>query len=232
MRLAIQPILSKMRVWDQLAAGRVDKFIANSQTVQDRISKYYGRDSDIINPPVDTHKFKISDKLGDYFLAGGRLVPYKRFDLIVEAFNRTGQPVKIFGIGPDLDRLRAMARPNIEFVGRVSEEEKAALYSGALAYINPQEEDFGITAVEAMAAGRPVIAYSRGGGAETVKPGRTGVWMNSQDWRELADIVEKFRSEDFDPQDIRTHAKQFDVEMFKQQIKTYVESAVTDRKRK
>jgi glycosyltransferase involved in cell wall biosynthesis len=231
-RLAIHPLLSKMRIWDQLAAARVDKFIANSQTVQDRITKYYDRESDIINPPVDTHSFSVAKDLDDYFLAGGRLVPYKRFDLIVEAFNRLGKPVKIFGIGPDLERLRNLSRPNIEFVGKVSDEEKARLYSRAQAYLHPQEEDFGITAVEAMAAGRPVIAYGKGGGAETVKPGRTGIWLKTQSWKELADAVDRFRAEDYAPQDIRAHAKQFDVEMFKQQIKTYMESAVLDKQRK
>jgi glycosyltransferase involved in cell wall biosynthesis len=225
-KLALQPALSLMRTWDRLAADRVDRFVANSKTVSRRIRKYYGRESDVIYPPVDTHKIKISPSgPKDYFLAGGRLVPYKRFDLVVQAFNQTGQPLKIFGIGPDLDPLRRMAKSNVEFLGKVSDEEKAELYAGAQAYINPQEEDFGITAVEAMAAGRPVIAYGRGGAVETVVPGKTGVWLKTQEPSELVGVVKKFHADTFNPQQIRAHAEQYDTETFKTKIKAYVEAA-------
>jgi glycosyltransferase involved in cell wall biosynthesis len=228
-RLAIHPLLTKLRQWDQLAAARVDRFIANSATVQERITKYYRRDSDIIFPPVETAKFAVAKQVGNYFVAGGRLVSYKRFDLIVNAFNKLRLPVKIFGSGPEYKKLRAMAGPTVELVGRVSEEEKADLYAHALAYLHPQEEDFGITAVEAMAAGRPVIAYGKGGGAETIIPGVTGTLMDEQSWEELSGLIINFKPEQFDPAKIRAHAEQFDKEVFKKQIREYVEKAVTEK---
>ena len=231
-RLAAQPMLSRIRVWDRLAADRVDRFVANSETVRQRIAKYYNRSSDVIFPPVETANYRPSDRVENYYVAGGRLVPYKRFDVVVNAFNKLRLPVKIFGTGPDYAKLKAMAKPNIEFLGRVSEQEKADLYAQAIAYIHPQEEDFGITAVEAMAAGRPVIAYGKGGGAETVVPGRTGVWMDEQSWEELAGLIINFRPEQFDPRVIRAHAEQFDKEKFKARIREYVERAARNDDRR
>lgn len=231
-RLAIHPLLTKLRQWDQAAANRVDRFIANSATVQKRITKYYRRDSDIIFPPVETAKYHVADCCDNYYVAGGRLVSYKRFDLIINAFNKLRKPVKIFGSGPEYAKLKAMAGPTIEFVGRVSEEDKADLYAHAIAYLHPQEEDFGITAVEAMAAGRPVIAYGKGGGAETVVNGVTGTLMDEQSWEELCSIILNFKPEQFDPRAIRAHAEQFDKEKFKAQIKAYVEQTVAENKLK
>ncbi|MBU0614196.1 glycosyltransferase, partial [Patescibacteria group bacterium] len=157
------PILTKLRNWDKLAADRVDFFIANSETVKRRIKKYYGKDSVVIHPPVDTHTFQISHKPKEYYLIGGRLVPYKRYDMVIDAFNRLGLPLKIFGSGPIEKDLKKRAGKNIEFLGRVSDEHRAHLFSNAIAFIHPQEEDFGITPVESMSAGRPVIAYGKGG---------------------------------------------------------------------
>lgn len=215
--------LTRLRLWDRLAADRPDHFIANSQTVQKRIKKYYNRESDLIHPPVETAKFKIAGQLGNYYLIGGRLVPYKRYDLAVAAFNRLGIPLKIFGEGPELDKLKKIAKNNIEFLGRVSDEQEVELYSHCLAFVHPQEEDFGITPVEAMASGRPVIAYAAGGALETVIDGLTGKFFDEQTWEALADAVIRFKPEDYNPQAIREHAKKFDVEVFKQKIKNYVE---------
>jgi len=159
--------LSRLRTWDQLAAQRVDIFIANSKNVADRIQKYYRRNSVIIHPPVQTDKFQISNNIDKYFLTGGRLVAYKRFDIAIKAFNRLGIPLKIFGEGPEEKNLKKLAKPNIEFSGRINQKELSQLYSQAIAFIHPQIEDFGITAIESMAAGRPVIAYAAGG---MVKP--------------------------------------------------------------
>src|SRR3989338_2046730 len=159
----IPPILTKLRSWDQLAAQRVDFFIANSKNVADRIKKYYRRDSLIIHPRVATKKFYISENIGRYFLCGGRLVGYKRFDLAILAFNRLGIPLKIFGQGPEEKKLRSLAKPNVEFLGKLSQAELTKFYSQAIAFIHPQIEDFGITAVESMAAGRPAISYAAGG---------------------------------------------------------------------
>lgn len=214
--------LHKLRSWDRLAADRVDYFIANSQTVAERIKKYYGRDSKVIYPPVDVHKFKISSEPKNYYLAGGRLVPYKRFDLLVKAFSRMEIPLKIFGIGPEMKYLKKISKKNVEFLGKVSQEQKASLYSRCIAYLNPQEEDFGITTIEAMAAGRPVIAYRKGGATETVIEGETGEFFDEQIWEELADKVLRFK-DNYDSQKILSHAEQFSVENFKRRMGDYLE---------
>lgn len=217
-------IIHRLRLWDKMSVDRVDHFIANSQTVRQRIQKYYRRDSEVIYPPVDVHKFKINPRLGDYFVTGGRLAAYKRFDLVVQVFNRLGWKLKIFGTGPDWwDDIKKIAKPNIEFLGRVSEEEKAELLSRARAFIHPQVEDFGITPVEAMAAGRPVIAYPVGGAGETVIPGETGVFFKDQTWESLLDCVLHFNWENWHSAKIREQALKFSKENFKENIKKYVE---------
>lgn len=221
-------LLSQIRVWDRQAADRVDRFIANSETVSRRIRKYYQRESDVIHPPVETSRFSAATTPGRYYLAGGRLVAYKRFDVVVRAFNKLGIPLKIFGEGPESAGLRAAAGPNIEFVGRVSERAKAELYAGAIAYLHPQEEDFGITAVEAMASGRPVIAYRRGGATETMVEGVTGAFIEDQSWEELANQIIRFEPKAYDARAIREHALAFDTEIFKDRIRAYVESAYAE----
>jgi len=215
--------LPTLRLWDRLSADRADFMVANSKTVQERIRKYYRRESDLIHPPVDVADYAISPRVDNYYLAGGRLVSYKRFDLVVAAFNKLGIPLKIFGDGPEEAKLRAMAKPNIEFLGRVAEKDKAELYSRAIAFLHPQEEDFGITAIEAMASGRPVIAFPRGGALETVIPGVTGSFFEEQTWENLAHAIIRFSPEQFQPERIRSHALQFSTEAFKEKIRTYVE---------
>ncbi|MBI5621874.1 glycosyltransferase [Candidatus Falkowbacteria bacterium] len=215
--------LTRLRKWDQLAAQRVDYFVANSKNVADRIAKYYRRDSEVIYPPVEIDQFYTAEQLNHYYLAGGRLVPYKRFDIIVNAFNKLGIPLKIFGTGPEEAKLRKMARPHIEFLGKVSDQRKAELYAHCLAFINPQEEDFGITAVEAMAAGRPVIAYPLGGALETVVPGVTGEFFEEQNWESLGDAVIRFKPENYDSKKIRQQAEKFSLEEFKKRIMDYIE---------
>ncbi|MBI2483674.1 glycosyltransferase [Candidatus Uhrbacteria bacterium] len=220
-------LLSQLRLWDQLAANRVDHFIANSKTVQERIMKYYRRTSDSIYPPVALDKFYISEKVDNYFLAGGRLVSYKKFDMICEAFNNLGLPLKIFGIGPEQQKLRRISRKkNIEFLGAVTDAQRADLYSKCIAYIHPQEEDFGITAIEAMASGRPVIALAAGGALETIVDGLTGTFFYDQDWPALADAVIRFDATKYNPEKIRRHAMQFSVDRFKKEITGYVDRAL------
>ena len=148
---------------------------------------------------------------------------YKKFDLIVETFNRLQLPLKIFGSGPMLEELKAIANPNIEFLGRVSDEEKATLYQDCIAYLNPQEEDFGITPVEAMACGRPVIAYEVGGATETVIEGVTGTLFTTQTWEALLDTVLKFDHTQFDPHTIRTHSESFSHDVFKRHMEDLVD---------
>ena len=216
-------VLNKLRTWDYQAAQRVDVFIANSCNVQKRIKKYYGRESNVIYPPIDVENFKIADELGNYFLIGGRLVSYKRFDLAIRAFNKLGIPLKVFGVGPEEEKLKKMAKDNIEFLGQVSDSKKAELYSMALGFINPHEEDFGITAVESMASGRPVIAYKKGGSTETVVEGKTGIFFDEQEWEALADAVIRFDYKKFNPVKIQEHALGFSKDRFKREMREFVE---------
>ncbi len=218
--------LSHLRQWDWAAAQRVNYFIANSQTVKKRIKSYYARDAEVVYPPVEVEKFQPAEKIGNYYLIGGRLVPYKRYDLAIRAFNKLNLPLKIFGAGPEFERLRMMAKPNIEFLGEVSELWKAKLYAECLAFINPQEEDFGITAVEAMAAGRPVIAYRAGGATETVIDGLTGQFFTDQCWEDLANTIIHFQPENYDPVAIRRHALQFGKERFKNEINQFINNLI------
>lgn len=216
--------LTYVRMWDKMAAERVDRFIANSHLVQDRIAKYYHKPADLIYPPVDTNQFSLG-QVGDYYLAGGRLVPYKRFDIVVDAFNHLGRKLKIFGTGPELDALRARAGSTIEFVGKVSDADLARLYRECLAFINPQVEDFGITMVEAMASGRPVFAYRAGGAREIIQPGVTGEWFDWQTWEDLADMVVRVDPKHYDPARIQQSAHVYSTQRFEQNIKTFVDSA-------
>ncbi len=227
----ISMVLNSIRLWDRAAADRVDLFIANSKTVQKRITKYYRRDSEVIYPPVETEKFKISDlseqKDEDkYFLAGCRLAPYKRIDMVVSAFKKLGHgyKLKIFGDGVDLERLKELAAEaaNIEFLGRVTEEEKARLFSEAQAFINPQEEDFGITVVESLASGRPVIAYRKGGATETIIEGKTGLFFDEQTDESLLEAVKSFKAEDFSSEEIRDQALKFSVANFEDKIRKFI----------
>lgn len=218
----LPPLLSYLRLLDQQAAARVDHFIANSKTVAARIKRYYHRDSTVIYPPVQVEQFSIHAHQGDYFLAGGRLVAYKRFDLIVEAANKTGIPVKIFGTGPLRESLERKAASNIEFLGKVNVDRLAALYAQARAYLHPQVEDLGITPIESMASGRPVIAFGQGGATETIRPGETGLFLERQTWEELADAMIRFKTSDFDPQRIRAHALTFRPERYAQEMKDFV----------
>jgi len=222
-KLMLPFTLKQLRIWDQLATNRVDSFIANSQTVKDRIKKYYSRDSEIVYPPVEVDDFFISNGPKKFYLAGGRMVPYKKLDLVVRAFSRLGIAVKIFGTGPEMNALKKIAKSNVEFLGKVTDSQKKWLYANCIAYINPQEEDFGITAIEAMASGRPVIAYGAGGATETVIEGETGEFFEDQWWEEIADKVIRFKSDKYNSEKIREHAKQFGIERFKEKIKNIVE---------
>lgn len=221
----ISLVLNKLRIWDFVAAQRVDLFIANSRTVQKRISKYYRRDSEIIYPPVELSRFRILNESKDYFLIGGRLAAYKRVDIVVEAFKKMpDKKLKIFGSGVDLLRLKNIANgaTNIEFLGRVSEDEKAKLYSNCLAFINPQEEDFGITVVEAMASGRPVLAFERGGATETIINEKTGLFFKEQNAESLIEAVERFGKYDFNQELIKKQAENFSEQIFKDRIIDFI----------
>ncbi len=222
-RRLLPPVMTALRQWDRLSVERVDRFIANSRTVADRIWKYYQRRADVMHPPVDLSAFRAGEGKGGYYLTGGRLVAYKRFDIAVRAFSKLGVRLKVFGEGPEYKRLRALAKRSVEFVGRVDDAARAELYRNATAFVYPQIEDFGLTAVEAMASGRPVIAYPVGGATETVVSGETGVFFDEQSWESLAHTVIRFAPERFDPTRIRRHAEQFDTPLFLNRLKTAVE---------
>jgi glycosyltransferase involved in cell wall biosynthesis len=227
----LSPVIHHLRLWDKMSADRVDHFIANSKTVEHRIYKYYRRLSSIIFPPVDTKNFFISSSLENYFVAGGRLVPYKRLDLVIQVFNRLSYPLKIFGVGPELKKLQRMAKPNIEFLGRITDQEKALLLSRAQAFIHPQLEDAGVTPLESMASGRPVIAFAAGGAAETLTPNETGILFPKQTWESLLDAVINFETQSWNSHHIREEAKKFDTEHFKNQIHHYVEDRYEEFKK-
>jgi len=218
--------MNYIRFWDEQAAQRVDKFIANSQFVAQRIKKYYHRQAKVIHPPVRTNLFYIANQPDKYFLIVGRFLPYKRFDLAIEAFNQLGLPLKIIGEGPERKKLEKKAGPNIEFVGSVADEKLKDYYAHCQAFIFPQEEDFGITAVEAMAAGRPVIAYQAGGALEIVQSGVTGLFFKDQTTKSLIEALKRFRSDNFDPKVIREKALEFDEEKFKKRIKDFIDENV------
>ncbi len=225
--------IHKIRMWDRLSAERVDKFIANSSTTQQRIEKYYRRNSEIIHPMIDFDSYEPSPKSKGYFLAVGRLTPYKKFDLIVETFNKLKLPIKIVGTGIQEKELREKANDNIEFTGFVSEEQLKKLYAEAEALIFPQLEDFGITPLEAMASGRPVIAYKKGGALDTVVANKTGVFFNKQTPTQLKAAIEKFlaNKSKFKKANIRQHAKTFDVNFFERKMMDFLEKAYTDHQK-
>ncbi len=218
-------ILNRLRQWDQLAAQRVNHFIANSNFIAQRIKNYYNRDSAVIYPPVDTENFYISNNLSNYYLLISRLKPYKKVDLAVKAFNKLNIPLKIIGIGEETQKLKKMAKPNIEFLGAVSEEEKRKHLSQCLALIHPQVEDYGLTVVESMASGRPVIAYADGGALETIIDDKTGKFFKEQTWEALIDAVIKFKPKEFRPQGIKQHAEKFNSQSFYQKMKNFIEKS-------
>lgn len=220
-RLLIPPIMNYLRIWDRLAADRVDDFIAISNGVRQRIKKYYRRESSLIFPPVDTDFYTPSEDIDDYFLVVSRLVAYKRVDLAIEAFNRLGWPLVVIGDGPEMEKLRKMAGPNVRMMGRLSDEETRKYYARCKAFIFPGEEDFGITPVEAQASGRPVVAYGAGGALDTVKGGVTGEFFYPQTADALTDVLRKLDLSKFDSTVIRRHAREFDTEKFKKDFYEY-----------
>ena len=225
-RVFLAPLLFYLRLWDRAAADRVDYFLAISRAVQRRIAKYYRRDSIVIHPPVDTASYGAyfsPDDHADYFLIASRLIPYKRVDLAVRAFNELGLPLTVIGDGRDRPRLEALARPNIKFTGRVSEEELKRYIARCRAFIFPGLDDFGIAPVEAQAAGRPVIAYAGGGALDTVVEGVTGAFFYEQTPQSLAEAVRHFDERSFDPETIRRHAARFDREAFKRKLSRFIE---------
>ncbi len=227
-RAIMPPFLISLRQWDRLAADRVDHFIAISQTIRKRIAKVYRRDSTIIYPPVDTSRFAPSNRVEDYYLIVGRLVPYRRIDILIEAFNKLQRPLLIAGDGRDRERLESLAGSNIQFLGYVPDDDLPDLLARCKAFMWPGEEDFGITPIQAMAAGRPVIAYAAGGALETVLPGKTGLLFEEQTAEAIVEAVESYDVTAVNVQEICTFAKQFDTELFKRKIQRFVDEKVSE----
>jgi glycosyltransferase involved in cell wall biosynthesis len=224
-RPLIAPVAHWLRMWDRLAADRVDHFVAISHEVAGRIRKHYRRDAEIIYPPVDTESIVPNGREHeDFYLVVSRLVPYKRVDLAIEACNRLGRRLLIVGDGSERKKLQALAGPTIEFLGRRSDAEIADLYARCRALLFPGLEDFGITPVEAQAAGRPVVAFGRGGVLETVVDGRTGVLFEEQTIEAVTGAVMKLERERFDPQVCRANAERFDSSAFRRRIGEAIEA--------
>ncbi len=229
----LRPLVTLLKGWDRRAADRVDHFIAISTAIQDRIRRFYGRESTIIYPPVATDRFQPlpPDEVGDYYLIVSRLIPYKRIDLAVQACTELGLPLKIGGRGRDSERLRAMAGPTVEFLGFVADDELPGLMARCRAFLFPGLEDFGITPLQANAAGRPVIAFRGGGALDTVLPGQTGELFEAQTVESLTAALRDFETSRYDPEACRAHALKFDAGVFAGQITAYVERAWDDFQR-
>ncbi len=226
-RLALPPLLARLRRQDLEAASGPDVFVANSRHVADRIERFYGRSAEVVHPPVDVeHYLSLEREPGDYYLAFGRVVPYKRVDIAVQACTRLARALKVAGDGRAMDAVRTDAGPGVEFLGKVSEGDRDRLLSGARALLFPGEEDFGIVPVEAQAAGLPVIAYGVGGARETVLDGRTGVLFEQQDATSLAAAIERFEGLQLDPELSRENARGFGRERFRQEMAAVIQRAV------
>jgi glycosyltransferase involved in cell wall biosynthesis len=223
LRPVLALVLAGMRRWDLRASRRVDRYVANSRVTQERIRRFYGRDSTVIHPPVETHRFAAGEP-GDALLVVSELVSHKRVHVALEAAHRAKAPIRVVGSGPDEQALRD-AYPQAEFVGRIDDEQLAGLYAGARAVIVPGIEEFGIAAVEAQAAGRPVIAARAGGALETVLEGETGLFAAPDDAESLAAAIRGIDALRFDPARAVAHAERFSVESFQRRLKAFVQEA-------
>jgi glycosyltransferase involved in cell wall biosynthesis len=221
LRRSIKQKMKDIRRWDMTTAKRVDQFIANSTTTQERIHRVYNRESVVIHPPVNDRFFNrhlTSDNSNSYYLTVGRHVPYKRTDLLIEVANKMKIPLKIAGTGDDFERLKAMAGPTVEMLGFVPDEDLPELYGSAKAFLFAPFEDAGVVPVEAEACGTPVIAYGKGGVLDTVIDGETGLYFAEQSVDAVTDAIERFEKMTFDPEKIQSHAKQFSEENFRKKI--------------
>ena len=230
------PVANWLRVWDRVAADRVEHFIAISGTVADRVRRHYRREAEVIYPPVDTERFTPSGAAPeDFYLVVARLVPYKRIDLAIAAANRLGRRLWIVGDGPERRRLKAMAGPTVRFLGSIPDDRQLAqLYARCRAFLFPSLDDFGVAPVEAQAAGRPVIALGRGAAVETVMPDTTGVLFDEQKVDSMVEAIERFERLAFDPAACRRNAERFDSRIFRERFQAAVETQVrlaADRKR-
>ncbi|MFC1643640.1 glycosyltransferase [Chlamydiota bacterium] len=222
--IMIKRLLNRLRKWDLETSNRVDYFAAISENVRTRIKQFYKRDSEIIYPPCDTEFFNIIDnfKKDEFYLIVSALVPYKRIDLAIEAFNKLNRPLKIIGGGTDISSLKKIAGNNIEFLGWQPSEVIREYYNKARAVIFPGEEDLGIVPIEAQACGTPVIAYGKGGVLETVIEEKTGLFFCEQEADKIVDIVNEFEKLSFNRHDLRENALNFSKDIFEKRMKEFI----------
>jgi glycosyltransferase involved in cell wall biosynthesis len=222
-RLGVGALGLALRPWDYSVAQQVTRFVAASANTAQRIRRYYGREAEVCHSPIDIRRFAPSARHQEYFFVASRLNAYKRIDLAVQACTQLALPLLVAGEGPDGPRLAALAGPTVRFLGRVSDEELRRHYARCRAFILPGEEDFGLTPLEAMASGRPVIAYARGGALETVVDGVTGTFFHEARVDALARVLESFDARAFDRSTLRIHAAAFDKERFKGRMSAILE---------
>jgi glycosyltransferase involved in cell wall biosynthesis len=228
-RLGLRILVRPLRKKDFAAAQSVDYFIANSTYIQKQIKEYYDRPSTVVFPPIDVGRFTPPPKGERHgYIAWGRHVPYKQFDLAIEACNKIGADLTLIGEGPETERLKKIAGPTIHFPGRISDAELIKALHASSAVLFPNEEDFGITAVEALASGTPVIAYAKGGALDIVQDGETGILFQHQTVDDLAAAIKKFETMTFSPATLYRKAKRFDKSLFDVKIKKIVADAAHD----
>ena len=226
--ILVPPAKKILQKADYYAAQKVDFFASISKEIAKRVKKHYGRESAVIYPPVDTERFsnkKQETSNKGYYLVVSRLGGYKKVDIVVEAFNKLGLPLKIVGDGPQFSYLKGVAKKNTKLLGRLPDEEVTKLVLSCTALIFPTHEDFGIVPVEAMAAGKPVISYNRGGASETIVEGVTGTFFKSQTPEAIIETVKRFKPSDYKAQDCREQAQKFSKKEFKERFKFFVEEA-------
>ena len=230
---AMSLFMHRMRLWDYASAARVDYFVANSSTVAERIRKYYRRESEIIHPPVNVDAFGQGTGTGEFYLLCGELAGYKRADIAIEAFNNMKKPLVVIGSGEQLKLLKQMAGPTVQILGSQPFEVLKDHYARCRALIFPGEEDFGIVPLEAMASGRPVIAYGRGGALDTVVPNRTGLFFDNQTANALIETVHRFEEQEgaFNPEHLIAHAQSFSSEVFREKFGRFIENRIEQHHR-
>jgi glycosyltransferase involved in cell wall biosynthesis len=224
LRPPLQLLLRRHRAFDRRAVRTVDRFVANGRITQERIRRFWGRDADVVHPPVEVERFRLGEP-GDHVLFVGELVRHKRPELAIEAATAARRPIKVVGTGPELGRLRARYSAQAEFLGRVGDDRLADLYAEAAALVVPNVEEFGIAAVEAQAAGRPVIAADAGGAQEIVRPNQTGWLVRPDDVDALAAAMRR-RTDDFDSQAIRRNAERFSAATFRTRLMETIDALV------
>jgi glycosyltransferase involved in cell wall biosynthesis len=222
-RLMMRPLIHYLKMWDRLSADRVDYFISNSKFVSKRISKFYRRESEVINPPVDIDEFEYCEEKEDFYLVLGQLTPYKRADLVVNAFANSGMNLVVIGDGEQYDELKQKESSNVRVLGRADWDVCKDHLKRAKALIFPGVEDFGMVPVEAMACGTPVLAFAQGGALETVEEGLSGVFFHEQSVDSILDCIKRFESMDFDRPAIRRHAQSFSKKGFLEKIEVFVD---------